>query len=140
MTVAVKEETTKKDLTPSAKQELAGAESTRPGRTFAPAVDIMESDDAIVLLADMPGVTAEGLEIDLRDNMLTLTGNVTASEGKNERRLLTEYATGSFYRQFRLSNLIDQDKIDAKLANGVLRLTLPKAEASKPRKIAVEVG
>jgi len=140
MTVAVKEPTKTKEMAPSPKHELAGAESTRPGRVFTPAVDIFETDDAITVLADMPGVAPDDLEIDLRENVLTLNGVVSQPETKDEARVVREYETGSFYRQFRLSNVIDQDKIDAKLANGVLRLTLRKAEASRPRKIDVRHG
>jgi len=137
MAVNVKEET-RKEMTPTHKHELEGVESTRPERLFTPAVDIFETDKGITVLADMPGVRKEGLSIDVRENTLTLTGRVTPAEGKNERVLLREYETGSFYRQFRLSNAIDQSKIDATLSNGALRLTLPKAEASRPRKIEVK--
>jgi len=137
MTVSIKEET-RKEMTPTPKHALEGAESTRPERLFTPGVDIFETDKAITVLADMPGVRKDGLSIDVRENTLTLTGAVTPAEGKNERVLLREYETGSFYRQFRLSNAIDQSKIDATLSNGTLRLTLPKAEASRPRKIEVK--
>jgi HSP20 family protein len=134
-----KEDTTK-EMTPRRKHELAGAESTRPGHVFTPAVDIFETDQAITVLADMPGVRADGLTIDLNDNVLSLDGSVTPIEGDNEQTLLREYHIGSFHREFRLSNLIDQAKIDATLQDGVLRLTLPKAEAARPRKIEVRTG
>lgn len=135
MTVKVQEET--KAMTPSPKQELTGAESTRPGRVFTPNVDIFETDAAITLLADMPGVRRDGLTIDLRDNVLTIDGNVEEFLDKDARVLLAEYDIGSFHRDFRLSNAIDQTKIDAQLRDGVLRLTLPKAESVRPRKIEV---
>jgi HSP20 family molecular chaperone IbpA len=136
-----KDETkTTHEITPREKQELAGAESTRPGRVFTPAVDIFETDAAITVLADMPGVEAEGLHVDLRKNVLTIEGTVSKIEGKSERLLMREYETGGFQREFRLTNLIDQNKIDATLRDGVLRLTLPKAEAARPRKIEVRAG
>jgi HSP20 family molecular chaperone IbpA len=139
MTVKTKEATTK-EMAPREKQELAGAESTRPGHLFTPAVDIFETEAAITVLADMPGVRADGLAIDLRDNVLSIEGRIQEEERKNEHVLLKEYETGSFRREFRLTNLIDQEKIDAALDNGVLRLTLPKAEAARPRKIEVRTG
>lgn len=139
MTTATKNEIGK-EMAPRQKQELAGAESTRPGLVFTPAVDICESESAIIVLADMPGVRADGLGIDLRDNVLSIEGRVAEAERSKEQSLLKEYDTGSFRREFRLTNLIDQRKIDATLSDGVLRLTLPKAEAAKPRKIEVRTG
>lgn len=139
MTVAVKEKTTR-EMTPVQKQELSGAEATRPGPVFTPAVDIFENETAITVLADMPGVKADGLTIDLRENVLTIEGRVPVPERSGEKILLHEYETGSFRREFRLTNLIDQGKIDASLRDGVLRLVLPKAEAARPRKIEVRTG
>jgi HSP20 family molecular chaperone IbpA len=139
MTVKLKEEATK-EMAPRQKQEIAGAESTRPGVVFTPPVDIFETEAAITVLADMPGVRADGLSIDLRDSVLSIEGRVADVEGDNEQILLREYETGSFRREFRLTNLIDQGKIDASLSDGVLRLTLPKAEAARPRKIEVRTG
>ena len=138
MTVKVKDET--KEMAPRQKQELAGAESTRPGPVFTPAMDIFETEAAITVLADMPGVRADGLGIDLRENVLSIEGRVADVPRENEQELLSEYETCSFRREFRLTNLIDQDKIDASLNDGVLRLTLPKAEAARPRKIEVRTG
>jgi len=130
-----------KDLQIKEKQEVAAAaEQTRPEPTFVPAVDIFETDRQITLLADMPGVTAKDLNIDLRDNVLTLSGAVDAPEGKDEMDVLREYRTGRYYRQFTLSEMIDQSKIEAQLKDGVLRLTLPKVEPAAPRKIAVKAG
>lgn len=140
MSVEVKEEAVR-EMTPHDKQEITGAESTHAGLVFTPAVDICESDSAITVLADMPGVRAEGLSIDLRENVLTIEGRVDGDEPyPNARPLLQEYRTGSFRREFRLTNLIDQDRIDASLRDGVLRLTLPKAEAARPRKIEVRTA
>lgn len=126
------------DIQVKEKQEaVTSAELTKPGPVFTPAVDIFETGQDIVLLADMPGVTPETLDIDLRENTLTLTGEVGLPETKEEQEILSEYEIGKFYRQFSLSEVIDQEKIDAKLDNGVLRLTLPKVEKVKPRKITV---
>jgi HSP20 family protein len=115
-------------------------EHTRPGPVYSPATDIFENDDAITLLADMPGVLAADLTIDLRDSVLTLMGRVTPQEREKESVLLREYDEGSFFRQFTLSEAIDQSKIDAQLTDGVLRLQLPKIERAKARQITVTAG
>lgn len=128
-----------KELRVKEKKELsAAAEMTRPGLVFTPSVDIFESDKEIVLLADMPGVQADRLSIDLRDNTLTLDGEVEPFEGKGEEDVVIEYEVGKYYRQFSLSEVIDQGKIDAQLNDGVLRLTLPKVEKAAPRTITVQ--
>ncbi|OQX26139.1 MAG: heat-shock protein Hsp20 [Desulfobacteraceae bacterium IS3] len=123
------------------KQELAASgEQIKPGPVFIPAADIFETDKAIVLLADIPGVKTKDLNIDLRDNTLTLEGEIMPFEGADESAVLTEYNVGKYFRQFTLSEVIDQSKIDAKLTDGVLRLTLPKVGKATPRKIAVTAG
>lgn len=115
-------------------------EQTRPGPVYTPAVDIFESEDRISVLADMPGVKAKDLKIDLRENVLTLSGHVTGLESPSETAVLSEYESGTFFRQFTLSEVIDQAKIDAKLTDGVLRLELPKLEHAKPRQITVKTN
>jgi HSP20 family molecular chaperone IbpA len=121
------------------KQELAPpAEQTREGLIFTPDVDIFETDREIVLLADVPGVKPENMDIDLRDNILTLTCEIEPFEKADEEDILIEYETGTYYRQFTLSEVIDQSRIDAKLKDGVLRLTLPKVEKATPRRITVK--
>ena len=114
------------------------AEQTRPGPVFTPAVDIFETEKEITLLADIPGVKAGDLDIDLHENVLSLEGDVKSPEGTDEVDVFKEYRTGKYYRQFTLSQVIDQSKIKAQLKDGVLRLTLPKVEAATPRKIAVK--
>jgi len=128
------------DLKARDKVELqTPAESTRDMPIYVPAVDIYESEDALTLLADMPGVGPENVTIDVRDNQLTLRGAITP-EGAGERVLLQEYGVGDYYRQFTLGRAIDQSKIEAGMKDGVLTLRLPKADALKPRKIAVKAG
>jgi len=130
-----------KEIQAKEKQEIsAPAEQTKPGPVFTPAVDIFETEKDITLLADLPGVKSDALNIDLRDNVLTLTGDVTPWEGAEEEDLLIEYEIGRYFRQFTLSEVIDQDKIDAQLNDGVLRLILPKIEKAMPRKISVKAG
>ena len=116
------------------------AEQTKPGPVFTPNVDIFETDKAIIMLAEIPGVKAADLSIDLRDDTLTLTGDVKPLNRPEEEDILIEYQFGRFYRQFTLAEAIDQGKIDAVLKNGILRLTLPKAEKAMPRRIAVKAG
>ncbi|MFY9940664.1 MAG: Hsp20/alpha crystallin family protein [Desulfobacterales bacterium] len=129
-----------KEIQVKDKQEVSSpAEQTRPGLVFAPDVDIFETEMMITLLADLPGVRSEDLVIDLRDNTLTISGEIYPVEGGDEEDILIEYETGKYYRQFTLSEVIAQEKIDAKLTDGVLRLTLPKVEKAVPRKITVAV-
>ncbi|MEE4357751.1 MAG: Hsp20/alpha crystallin family protein [Desulfococcaceae bacterium] len=127
-----------RELQVQEKQQVAGAaEQTRPGLLFTPAVDIFETEKELVLLADMPGVKPADLDIDLRENTLTLSGEVLPFERKDEQQVLSEYEVGKYYRQFTLSEVIDQEKIEAAMDKGVLRLRLPKVEKATPRKISV---
>jgi len=112
-------------------------EQTRSGPVYSPAVDIFEQESAITVLADMPGVKAQDLEIDLRENVLTLTGRVSSPETEAPAYVLREYEPGTFFRQFTLGSAIEQAKIEAKLSDGVLRLELPKAEKARPRQITI---
>lgn len=139
MTTKVKEGVTK-EMAPRQKEQLAGTETTRPGHVFTAVVDIFETEAAITVLADMPGVKADAVTIDLNENVLSLDGTVGEIEGEDEHVLLREYHVGSFHREFRLSNVIDQSRIDATMQDGVLRITLPKAEAARPRQIEVRTG
>jgi HSP20 family protein len=128
-----------KELKIKEKQEVSTpAEQTRPGLVFTPSVDIFETDKELVLLADMPGVKAEDLSIDLRDDTLSLAGDIQPYQNYGETEILIEYEVGKYFRQFSLSEIIDQAKIDAQLKDGVLRLTLPKVEKATPRRIAVQ--
>ncbi|WP_319524873.1 Hsp20/alpha crystallin family protein [uncultured Desulfosarcina sp.] len=130
-----------KELQVKDKQEVAApAEQTRPGVVFTPEVDIFENDKEITLLADMPGVAPEDISIDLNDNVLSITGEVKPFEEKDESDVLIEFEIGRYARQFTLSEVIDQGRIEAKHKDGVLRLTLPKAEKAVPRQIAVNAA
>lgn len=130
-----------KELQVREKQEVASpVEQTKPGPVFTPNVDIFETEKAITLLVDMPGVKANELNVDLRDDTLTLTGDVNPNAGSPGEKLYSEYETGRYYRQFSLSEVLAQEKIDARLSDGVLRLTLPKVEKATPRRIAVQAG
>jgi len=121
----------KKELKPTA------GEGTRPGPVFIPAVDILEDPTGITIVADMPGVDGKNVDIDLKDNQLTITGRIDPVEGEKEVSLYKEFLYGDYLRQFTLSYAIDQNKITAKMEDGVLRLILPKVEKMKPQKIKV---
>ncbi len=112
-------------------------EGIRPGPVFVPAVDILENDKELIVLADMPGVDSKNVNIDLRDNQLTIIGRIDIMEDEKEVSLYKEFNWGDYFRLFTLSDVIDQGKITAKMDNGVLRLVLPKVEKAKPRKIKV---
>ena len=127
-----------KSLQVKEKQELnSPTEQTRPGLVFTPSVDIFENEREIFLVADMPGVKAENLNIDLRDDTLTILGEPEPHDELGGEAVLMEYEEGKYYRQFSLSEVIDQKRIDAQLKNGVLRLILPKVEKATPRRITV---
>jgi HSP20 family protein len=126
------------DILAKKKAELqSSAEQTRPGLLFTPAVDIFETEKGITLLADMPGVKPNDISIDLKENTLTLLGNVESPKKSDEVNIFMEYRTGNYFRQFTLSEMIDQSKIEARMKDGVLKLVLPKVEKAAPRKITV---
>ena len=124
------------ELQAQEKREVqAEAEQTHTRPVFVPSVDIYESDQGLTLVADLPGVQKDGLSIDLKDNVLSLKGEVTAEEPGN--MLYREYNVGDYARQFTLADTIDQDRIAATLKDGVLTLVLPKVEKAQPRRIEV---
>jgi HSP20 family protein len=128
------------DTTTNMQQKLEKSgvpEQTRPGPVYTPAADIFETESTITVLADMPGVKAEDLKIDLHESVLSLTGRISNLGNAGEVDVLREYRPGTFFRRFTLSETIDQAKIEAKLADGVLRLELPKVEKARPRQIHV---
>ena len=128
-----------KDIELKEKKELkpTAGEGIRPGPVFIPAVDILEDPTGITMVADMPGVDGKNVDIDLKDNQLTITGRIDPVEGEKEVSLYKEFLYGDYIRQFTLSYVIDQNKITAKMEDGVLRLILPKVEKMKPQKIKV---
>ena len=115
----------------------ATAERTRSGRFFRPNVDIVERNDELLLLADVPGANSDSIDIQFEDGELTLHAKVEPRQGPDQTYLYQEYGVGDFYRTFQISEMIDASKISAEFNNGVLTLHLPKAESVKPRKIAV---
>jgi HSP20 family molecular chaperone IbpA len=105
---------------------------------FTPPIDIYETDEGLVLHADLPGVTIDSLELQVQDNKLTLFGKVNPQIPDGAKPLHREYQVGDFLRSFILSDEVDHERISAKLTNGVLEVTLPKATQVEPRKIEVK--
>jgi len=119
------------------KPGVASEEQTRPDRSYRPNVDILETADGLRLWADVPGVDESGIDVELVDDVLTIRGRVSAAEYESLQPAYTEYSVGNYEARFRLSHTIDGSRISAKLANGVLELSLPKVETAKPRRIQI---
>lgn len=114
-------------------------EERRPRRTFSPSIDIYETDDSVVLLANMPGVSEEKIDIALEKNQLTIRGEVDSKKPDGYKTVYSEQCVGDFQRTFSLSNEVNQEEIVATLKHGVLRLELAKTEVTKARQITVQV-
>ena len=108
--------------------------------TFTPSVDIFDKGDTTVIVANMPGVASDGVDVTLERQVLTLRGTVKPYAPEGYRRLSSEYREGDYLRVFTLSDEIDQAKINAEFKNGVLRLELPRAAEAKPKKISVKAA
>jgi len=126
-----------RELVQGTKQEVAGEERTRPGRTYSPNVDICETADSLRLWADMAGVDEQSVEIKLEDNVLSIEAQVDLKDYEGLRPVYTEYNVGNYARRFSVSNDIDADRIQARIVNGVLEVELPKSAHAKPRRIPV---
>jgi HSP20 family protein len=119
-------------------QESSARESTRTEQQYIqPPVDIYETADGLVVLADLPGVAPEDLDVRLEDNILTLRGR--AKHTLSGEAIYREFELISFFRQFELTDQVDQEKITARLSHGVLMLELPKAAKAKPKQINIQV-
>jgi HSP20 family protein len=113
-------------------------ETTIPARIFVPTADIYESQDALTVILEMPGVEKNNIDVRVEEGMLNIEGRLDLTKYQGLVPLYTEYNVGHYARSFRLSSKIDQSKIAADLKDGVLSLTLPKAEEAKPRTIQVK--
>jgi HSP20 family molecular chaperone IbpA len=121
------------------KQELEG-EGTRPGPVFRPDIDILERSDGYVIYADLPGVDEHSVDVRLERGTLTLDARLATLPDTNWTPLHTEYRLGSYHREFRISEEIDEGGVKAKVRNGVLELHLPKSIERQPRTIPVQAG
>ncbi len=128
----------KQEMAVREKKELADkAEKTVPGRYFVPYADIYETDDALAVVLEMPGVEKKDLEVALENDVLRVDGRIDFAKYKEMEPVYTEYNIGHYARTFSLSGTIDREKIGANLEDGVLTLTLPKSTRAQPRKIAI---
>ena len=115
-------------------------ESSVSTAEWAPAVDIKEEAERFVLLADIPGVKPEEINISMEDGVLTITGEKkTEAETEKNGYKRVERTYGSFYRRFTLPDTADADAISAKSNHGVLEIVIPKRETVKPKKISISV-
>jgi HSP20 family protein len=121
------------------KRELVGRdEKTVPGRFYVPYADIYETDEALTVLMEMPGVAREGVSVALEDDVLRVEGRIDFSKYEGMEPVYTEFNVGHYTRSFALSGKIDRERIGAQLEDGVLVLTLPKAREAQPRRIAIQ--
>ena len=120
-------------------KEVASGERTRRERYFVPDVDILETEDALVVLADMPGASNDTIRIDLDNDVLQIEGEVSARDYEGLTPVYTEYNVGNWVRRFTLADTqrLAADKVSARLTNGVLEVRLPKAERAKARRVPV---
>jgi len=121
--------------------DVPQTEQMHGGEHYAPAVDIVEHEGELLLLADMPGTAADAVDINYERGVLTVRGNVAQRQDPAKANfLLHEYGVGNFYRRFEIGEGIDPSGIHAELHDGVLTIHLPKAKALKPRRIAVKTS
>jgi len=127
-----------KELQVQQKREIEKKqESTVPARTYLPTTDIFETQQELTVVMEMPGVDNQNVEVTVENDVLSVAGRIDFSKYEGLQPVYTEYNVGHYARSFQLSSKIDQGKITADLKDGVITLTLPKAEEAKPRKITV---
>lgn len=112
-------------------------EATIPARVFLPQTDIFETDQALTVVLEMPGVDKDKVDVKVENDVLKIEGWIDFSRYEGLQPLYTEYNIGNYARSFQLSSKIDQNRISAELRDGVMTLVLPKSEKAKPRKIVV---
>jgi HSP20 family protein len=129
--------TDKQELQVREKRELKQeGEATREGPHFRPEVDIFEREDALIMVADVPGSSNDEIELDLQENSLNLVATVPHLDSR-WKPIYLEYEIGHYVRQFRIGQIVDTARISAQVKDGVLTVTLPKIEKAMPRKIEV---
>jgi len=107
---------------------------------YVSAADIFEYENEVIIEMDMPGVNKDDVDMKLKDNEIVVTGHVIHAEDRDDKVLYREYDEGHFHRHFVLNDTIDRDKISSVMADGVLRIVLPKKKAYKQRQIEVKAG
>jgi HSP20 family protein len=128
----------KNEMVVQEKKELTTEkEHTVPGKKYVPATDIVETDRELLVYMDMPGVDRKLVNIKLEKNVLAIDGQIDSEPYGDLKPIYTEYNVGHFKRRFELSNEIDQSRIEARMNDGVLLLTLPKVPEQQPTAIQV---
>jgi HSP20 family protein len=117
-----------------------GQEATTPTRAFVPNADIFETEDALTVVLEMPGVDRNNIDISVENGVLTVEGKIDFAKYEGLQPVYSEYNIGPYRRSFRISSRVNQDKISAEMRDGVVTLVLPKAEEAKPRRIEVRTG
>jgi len=131
-------DTEARPLEPQEKKELVEKEEkTVPARFYVPNTDIFETEHALTVIMEMPGVERENIDVGIEKDVLQIEGRIDFSKYAEMEPVYTEYNIGHYTRKFSLSSKIDRERITAEMADGVLTLTLPKAEESKPRRIRI---
>jgi HSP20 family protein len=119
------------------KEQVSKEEKTVPARYFIPNTDIYETEDALTVIMEVPGVVKQAIEVSVENDVLRVEARIDPGKYEGFEPVYTEYNIGHFARSFTLSSKIDQQEISAQLGDGVLTLTLKKAKAAMPRQIAV---
>jgi HSP20 family protein len=128
----------KQELQVQQKREVDKAqESTIPTRAYMPTADIYETEDALTVVLEMPGVSKDNVDVSVENGVLTVEGRIDFQRYEGLQPVYGEYNVGPYRRSFRISSQVDQNKITAEMRDGVITLALPKAEEAKPRRIAV---
>jgi HSP20 family protein len=130
--------TERQELAAREKREAATREErTVPGRFYVPPTDVWETEDALTVVMEVPGVAREAVEIELKEDVLRVEARVDPARYEGLQPVHTEYGVGHWARAFALPDGVDRERIEARLEDGVLTLTLPKAAEAKPRRIAL---
>jgi HSP20 family molecular chaperone IbpA len=119
------------------KEVVSKNEQTAPIRYYVPTTDIFETEDALTVVMDLPGVSKQNVDVNVENDVLRIEARIDPSKYEGMEPLYTEYNVGHFARSFTLSSKIDQQQISAQLEDGVLTLTLKKAKEAMPRRISI---
>ena len=130
--------TDNKDIVTVKDKEQNWEEVLETESVVAPFVDVYETDDDFHLVANMPGVTRDDVKLKLEEGSLSILGKVNYKDVKNRKYILNENEIGNYYRKFRISNSVDETKIEARFENGQLTVRLPKHDRIKPRTIEIK--
>ena len=139
-TMVVERPATRQDVRVEERQAPARQEQQQPAPAMIPRVDVLEDQTGITLLADLPGVTRDALEIHVEGDSLTIEGAVSAATPESMQAAYAEVRVPRYRRSFTLSRELDGGRIEAQLKDGVLRLRIPKQEHAQPRRVSIKVA